>query len=1600
MDSKYFREIEAIIREDTIQSTYKLALLCSIIEIVRDSARSQIIVNGKCAYAFSLLQRKLLIYYYPLFAHSSFVPQMSGESSNSESGRHLVIRTEMRPIIQHYFTKGGFEAFLSDLEREEIPHEIISEYSHLLNSIKKTFITQPMKFLGNSLHAEPYSVVQYMAAIPQNESSTPAVSPGTQTGYFTISHEYARIFEDSSCARRLLDSIIQRWVRYTLDLIDRSDSSLTPDELYNLLVPQSAKEINGSCSAPLQKPDAAAITLSSILSGCKRTAAFQGCQNCHVSSVTALEEAIMAEYAQFSALQQSIMDAKSAALKTELKVQRIEESIHRIAALYGLHPKDGAPQGTFEALSRHFAEQEAAREAYSDITDRIVGSKQRILKHKQERDQLRQTVQKARREITIRERQKDLIHKLRHEIALLDDDSGVQRRPFGYVDKPIARFLTYCGDVAQDIVSQCIRLIPDPAGTTMTKPALPAWFIEEFDVWWRKKEKEEITSEESSSGQRSSRRPFLIFDEPHREIRLIVPPQTIEYKEGLDRISLIIHDGSQILHEEEFPLYRQEGGLSTDKEITVCMERPSLCYHVELSAHGTPLQSWAIDVFGNGDPLCLFDYQTGRRIEHSRIPSKEFVLLTRNKREITPETAILSTGRLFGDWYDFQYYVIVPVAGLSIGNSQVIPDGNDRELTKLDLYIDPEYFDRNLRIDKRKVILGSPPHLQILYKDEEILFQTHLFIHPHGQNPPSKPIIRPLADVREEAEIDHNRRICIVDLSHPNLLGRERAGAFTIRIRNDICRTDIRVECVFLPNVSFRFSEPLYLPVGEDASRVQLEITCPSSVYFEPGGSVEIERTETGYLVTSNPASRIQGKLRYPMDEGRTFEGMLSISIPHAAWRFEDRATGNVYPLQRTVPAISDGEYLSLGTEPGLRVFLPESFSGKGEVSMLPRKQTATGKITNGQGYFPLAQFNDTIEAADAKAMHFEFAMENQHGRAVAFPLFILQSWYVHLLHPPKISIDSSGNRVIEIAWEEYGTAWKRFLLLWGREGSVGISRRYCAEELPASAQTYTIHEDRERLTLPSSIYLQFYRVRDDWDTLPVSFPGEKAPNVFHVFIEQKKEPALEDDEETDDSSPAREREEHIDQLISEIETGDAERCIWAINEIKRNHSVPRHGYRLLRKYFIGNQRLQKALFGVITNTGMPPEIRSTCVELLGKDSSREKEHTLITVLNDPDSTVGLRVAILKSLSLGNTEECLKALLDSLKDRNPEIRGEAATSLKMIGSKDAAGPLIDLLGDESLTVQRNAAASLGYTRSRIAVEPLVSIALDKTRDLDLRVTAIAALEDLPLENEIIQRLFVLSEDDGEDEEVCKAATGVLSSQGKLEAKVKKKHISGLIREVKTSSHERRVSAIKQLGAFRDEEVIRTLMESTRDDSADIRKASTDSLRRINSPKAIPALIQLLDDPDGGVQETSELACERLLKGLMSDLKKTEDKQDVAVRYLSEMGGFAVKRLLVMQHDAEKIQSSYAKPADIRRGIVKALSNMNDPYAVELMIQALKDEDDWVVQGAAQALGAIGDKSAIAPLENAKDRYGEAIKRDLTVTFVYMALQNALEKLRD
>lgn len=259
-------------------------------------------------------------------------------------------------------------------------------------------------------------------------------------------------------------------------------------------------------------------------------------------------------------------------------------------------------------------------------------------------------------------------------------------------------------------------------------------------------------------------------------------------------------------------------------------------------------------------------------------------------------------------------------------------------------------------------------------------------------------------------------------------------------------------------------------------------------------------------------------------------------------------------------------------------------------------------------------------------------------------------------------------------------------------------------------------------------------------------------------------------------------------------------------------------------------------------------------------------------------------------------------------------------------------------------------------------------------------------------------MFTLSRTGDENEAIRKIAVNILGIQGKLSVEEKKKRIAELIQEMQTSSHERRISAIKQLSTFSDGEVVLALMEAIRDDSTDIRRASAESLRRINSLEAIPALIELRDDLDAEVRETAEFACKQLLKGLMSYLILDIDKRKTAARYLPKFGAFAVNPLLIMLRDAETIHSERAKPTEIRSAIIDALSKINDPHAVDLLTQALKNKNDLIVWGAAKALGAIGDASVIGPLEEALVRWYDPARKLSPTTYVWMTIKDALKQL--
>lgn len=72
--------------------------------------------------------------------------------------------------------------------------------------------------------------------------------------------------------------------------------------------------------------------------------------------------------------------------------------------------------------------------------------------------------------------------------------------------------------------------------------------------------------------------------------------------------------------------------------------------------------------------------------------------------------------------------------------------------------------------------------------------------------------------------------------------------------------------------------------------------------------------------------------------------------------------------------------------------------------------------------------------------------------------------------------------------------------------------------------------------------------------------------------------------------------------------------------------------------------------------------------------------------------------------------------------------------------------------------------------------------------------------------------------------------------------------------------------------------------------------------------------------------------------------------------------------------------------------------MNDPAVIELISRELQNENDLIVWGAARALGALGDASAIGPLKEALTRYDQAMRRNPRMTYVWKAISDALNRL--
>jgi len=227
-----------------------------------------------------------------------------------------------------------------------------------------------------------------------------------------------------------------------------------------------------------------------------------------------------------------------------------------------------------------------------------------------------------------------------------------------------------------------------------------------------------------------------------------------------------------------------------------------------------------------------------------------------------------------------------------------------------------------------------------------------------------------------------------------------------------------------------------------------------------------------------------------------------------------------------------------------------------------------------------------------------------------------------------------------------------------------------------------------------------------------------------------------------------------------------------------------------------------------------------------------------------------LRREVVKALSEAGTV-AVPALVQALGDSSAAVRRLACYALGALGDATAVPALVEALGDGDRDVRRAACVALGRVGDATAVPALVEALGDG--DSDVRrasCEALVRIRDAQAVPALIQALG-----DG-DWYVRRVACEALGAIGDATA------VPALVEALRDDDRDVRRVACEALGAIGDATAVPALVEALRDGARDVRRAACEALGAIGDATAVPALIKALGDDDKGDddKDVRRLAC--------------------------------------------------------------------------------------------------------------------------------------------
>ncbi|MDE2698428.1 MAG: HEAT repeat domain-containing protein [Gemmatimonadota bacterium] len=368
----------------------------------------------------------------------------------------------------------------------------------------------------------------------------------------------------------------------------------------------------------------------------------------------------------------------------------------------------------------------------------------------------------------------------------------------------------------------------------------------------------------------------------------------------------------------------------------------------------------------------------------------------------------------------------------------------------------------------------------------------------------------------------------------------------------------------------------------------------------------------------------------------------------------------------------------------------------------------------------------------------------------------------------------------------------------------------------------------------------------------------------------------------------------------------------------------------------IGEMGDRRAVLALIqTLKDREPQVRLAASEALGKLGDRQAVDSLIAIVHDPNVMVGLTAVE----ALGNIggEKAVETLLRIAQEREGALSLGAIQSLGTAGGDRSIQALTTALTDKARDVRWVAALTLARIKSQQALAPLIE-ALPQA-DRELRRVMVWALNTINPS----WRTSAPAE-----EAINRLIDGlklpnqsryqVVQVLSEMDAEWKTRADATMdffVAQLANGDLIARMQAVEALGQIGDARIVPSLLKALKDPNIQVQYIAIKALGDLRDARAVEPLVEALEHRDPGIVSAAALA--------LGELRDTR----------------AVEPLITILSNTEH--------GVFRLGAIQTLGVLKDPRATALLTEQLDDTSVQVRRIATEALGEIGDHGAIAPL---------------------------------